>query len=199
MSKLIDDSKTKSNKITFTITPRKAINLKNFNDAKWLKGVGFLPTDPFYTSWSETNIVDGNKVNSQVTWLDTLNSPTNPDENVKIHYRKAKEIDLGFFGIPTEAKLSNNENNNRSLYLQMLAPDITKDYFKTMKLKNLNTNESRYFLTKDASYGGPQPPYLAAFGTNISRINIQGAFWGWVLNDADDFMKTGDKMTLRLY
>lgn len=107
-------------------------------------------------------------------------------------------MDLGFFGIPIKSKLSSDANNNRNLYLQMLAPNITKDYFKILKLKNLNTKESRYFLSKDAAYGGPQPPYLAEFGTNISRINIQGSFWGWVLNDTDNFMKNGDKMSLTL-
>lgn len=203
----------KKTSIYFTTTELYGLNLGNNNNpsdcnqadiAQWVSSIGFIPnsTDtstnlalPSYNQWQENNF----GVYSTKNWLNVSADPkNNPNLNVleDLDFKKVTFISLTA-NISNELVGSSEINDNQSVYLNIVAPNMTQDFFKVMKLTNLETKESRYYSSKDASYGGSNNSFQNRYGSNIANINKEGAFFGW--SKEEDFFKVGDKMKLTFY
>jgi len=203
--------KDKKASIYFTTTDVYGLNLGNSNDpsnctnvSQWVSSIGFIPNPkdtsstlalPSYNLWQENN--DG--VYSTKNWLNVSAEPTkNQNLNVleNLDFKNTTFISLTA-NITNEIVDSNDLNDNQSIYVNIVAPNMTQDFFKVMKLTNLKTKESRYYSSKDASYGGSNNSFQNRYGSNIANINREGSYFGW--NKEKDFFKVGDKMKLTFY
>jgi hypothetical protein len=203
----------KKTSIYFTTTPIYSINLGNKNNpsdcdpadvAQWVNSIGFIPnpTDtssnlalPSYGVWQENNQGVYSTKNQLNLSEDPLNNP-NLNALEDLDFNGATFIYLTANSSNVIVG-SNDINDNLSVYLNIAAPNMTQDFFKVMKLTNLETKESRYYSSKHASYGGSNTSFQNRYGSNIANIDRQGAFFGW--SKEEDFFKVGDKMKLTFY
>ncbi len=197
MSKRFDKKST----LYFTITPLYFLNLNSGNNCDdkslaWDSGRGFIPDTPLPTYVSSEFLANG--VDSSQTLLYTTNNPLdNPNQNVLDNFKFKSLTSIAL----TVNILNEVDNVNEIIFLNITASNISQDFFKVMKLTNLETKESRSFLSKDTSFYGDSNISNSStlrFGNNFYHIDKEGAFYGWSILGSEAFFKIGDKMKLTL-